>query len=101
MIRSKTNATKVEERVATSVGPTIAVGSTDPTEARMAITVPGINVTLDVHNTTNVHMASEAVLSSPLKLLRSSIALSPKGVAAWPMPSMLAMIDMTIEALAG
>src|SRR5690606_11894115 len=87
--RSRTSATMVDRIVAMRVVPTIAVGSPDPAAARTAMTVPGRSVTLDVQSAKKVHISSEASGDVRLRSERSFMALRPRGVAAFPKPSML------------
>ena len=65
------------------------------------MTVPGMSVRLDVVSARKVHMALDATPGVGLRRARSSIALSPSGVAAFPRPRMLAVSAMMIDALAG
>ena len=87
--------------VARITGPMISVGLAEPEAARMAITAAGINWTLLVLITRKVHMASVAVPFFSLRRFSSSMAFSPRGVAALPSPSILAEMFMIMAPMAG
>ena len=89
--RSIRIAVKVDTNVAANVVPTISVGSAELKFMRIAMTVVGISVTLDVFRASNVHIAGEAVSLSGFSFCNSCIALMPMGVAALPNPNMLAL----------
>ena len=89
-----------EHRVAIRVVPMISVGLADPAALRSAITVAGISWTEDVLITRNIHMASEATVLSRFRRCSSFIALIPKGVAAFPRPSILAIMFIVMAPIA-
>src|SRR5699024_9748625 len=93
MINKRSNkiALIVEIKVAIIVVPTISVGDTELYCIRIAITVVGIMVTLDVFKAKNVIIDREAV-SEPPNCFICSIALIPIGVAALPKPKTLAVM---------
>lgn len=64
-------------------------GFCEPAACRRAITVDGIKEKADVFITTNVTISS---LASFPPSERASMAFIPKGVAAFPMPSIFALI---------
>jgi hypothetical protein len=101
MKESATTATRVEQKVANMVGPTISAALPEPKEARTAMIVAGTNVKPAVLMARNVHMASLAVSFLPFSSCNSPIALSPKGVAALPIPSILALMFIKIAPIAG
>src|SRR5690606_39956847 len=88
-------------QVATRVGATISVGLADWAEARRAMTVAGISVTLEVLRARKVHMASVARSGVSFNFWSSCMALRPKGVAACPRPSMLALRFIRMAPRAG
>ena len=93
-------AANVERLVAIRVDAIIFGGSWDPAAARKAITVMGMMVREEVVKATNVHIASVAVPGSLFSSFSFSIALIPKGVAALPMPKMLAVMLIMMAPIA-
>ena len=79
----------------------MAVGRVDPDAARIAIAVAGINCTELVLIARNVHIAFVATPARGLSVSRSRIARKPRGVAAFPRPSMFADMFITIDPIAG
>ena len=63
--------------------------------------VEGISWIEAVFITAKVHISSEAVCLYLLSLLNSSMALSPRGVAALPIPRRFAVIFIDIADIAG
>lgn len=59
---------------------------------RIAISVVGTSVMLDVLSASSVHIAGVAVAGSGFSFCSSCIALMPIGVAALPRPRMLALM---------
>lgn len=86
------NATTVVTRVAGMV----SEGESEPNCARSVMTVEGMSWIDAVFTTTNIHIAFDATYGFGFILSSRSIAKSPKGVAAFPMPRMLADIFMLI-----
>src|SRR5205823_671514 len=68
--------------VARNVGMIISVGLALPSVRRIAMTVAGTSVSAVVLMVRNMHIAFVAVPACGLSLFNSSIALSPRGVAA-------------------
>ena len=95
-------AASVEQVVATRVGIQKARGSVDPAASRTSM-VPrgGIKVTLEVLMARKSAIESEATPGRGFKLRSSTIAFSPKGVAALPSPSMLAAMFRIMALMAG
>ena len=76
-------------------------GAAESMEARNAITPKGKMATLDVLMAAKRHMASVATPGRLFSLFNSIMALSPKGVAAFPKPSMLAERFMIMALMPG
>ena len=93
--------TSVEQVVATSAVPMMAVGWTDPAAARTATALAGMSCTELVLSARKVHIALVAVPGRGFNFSRSCMARSPSGVAALASPSMLAAMFMIIEPMAG
>ena len=87
--------------LANQVGKKMPAASADPTDARIDTTPDGRTARADVLTARNRTIASVAVPRSPLSLSSSSIALMPKGVAAFASPSMLAAMFMIMALIAG
>ena len=81
--------------------PMIIAGSELPAAALTAIAVAGINVIPAVFIARKVHIAFVAVPFSGFISSSSSIAFKPKGVAAFPSPSILADIFIIIGNVPG
>ena len=91
----------VDSRVAKSVVAMIPQGFRLPSAARMLTTPLGSKARPEVLIAKNRHIA---LVATPLyleSLLSSCIALMPRGVAAFPSPSMFAEMFMIIAAMAG
>jgi len=101
MTISPTIAAKVEQVVANKTEPTISEGFLEPAEALNAISVAGTIVTLDVFIAKKVHIASVAVSGLSFSRCNSCMAFNPKGVAAFPKPSILALKFIKIHPNAG
>ena len=93
--------TMVAQKEPNSEVPMMIAGCELPAVARKAIAVAGINVIPAVLIARNVHIALVAVPLSLFKVSSSSIAFKPNGVAAFPNPSILADMFITIEPIAG
>ena len=91
----------VEQRVATSAVPMMAVGWTEPAAARMATALAGMSWTELVLSARKVHIALVAVPGRGLSFSKSCMARSPSGVAALARPSMLADMFMIMDPIAG
>src|SRR5665648_1167724 len=94
-------ATVIAHPVAIIVVPIISVGLTEPALRRTAITVAGMIVIQEVFKARNVIMAGLAVSGVAFSFWSSCIAFSPKGVAALPNPSMLALKFIIMAPSAG
>src|SRR5699024_12456808 len=99
-IRSNIIAKIVVIVVAIIVVPTISVGECASYCVRIAITVVGTKVKLEVFKDKNVIIEREAVLD-PLNCFISFIAFIPIGVAALPNPKIFAVILDNIYDIAG
>ncbi len=88
--------------VANSVGTQIEKGDSDPVATRTA-TVPrgGSSTIEEVLMARNSAIASVATPLFRFSLSNSTIAFSPKGVAALPSPSMFEAKFMTMAVIAG
>src|SRR5256714_1823877 len=94
-------ATVSAQAVDASVGSRMPAGSLECAAARSAMTVVGTNWRLAVLMATNSACALVAVPGLGFSFSSSSIALIPKGVAAFPSPSMLAAMLRSIAEMAG
>lgn len=79
----------------------ISEGFFEPAAALMDITVAGINCTHAEFITRNMTIEFVALVFLSFSFWSSSIALMPKGVAAFDSPSILEAIFMTIALIAG
>ncbi len=98
---TESTATDAAHKVAMNAVPTIAVGRLEPDAARIAIAVVGISWTELVLMARNVHIALLAMPGVGLSVSKSRMARRPSGVAAFPKPSMLAAMFITIDPIAG
>ena len=80
---------------------TMAVGLLAPWVARIPMAVRGRSWMEAVLRARNVHMALVAVPGKGLRESRRRMARRPRGVAAFPRPSILAAIFMTMAPMAG
>ena len=84
-----TIATAVEQIVASSVGSKMDPALSEPSAARVAITPVGSRVTAEVLMARKSAIELVATPFTGLSFSSSTIAFRPKGVAAFPRPSML------------
>jgi hypothetical protein len=81
--------------------PTISTGFEEENASLIPIIVAGIKVIQEVFNAINVHIASDASGLLWFNSCNSCMAFIPKGVAAFPKPSMLALRFRIIAPMAG
>src|SRR5207302_1370335 len=94
-------ATRKAEKVAPRQGRMIPAGSVEWAAARSAITVVGTSCNAAVLMARKSTCALVAVPGVGFNFSSSSMALMPKGVAAFPRPSMLAAMFSSIAEMAG
>src|SRR5690625_2683740 len=80
-----------------AAGMMMTVASAPPAAARSATAVVGTNVRQALLRAKNVIIAGVTVFGSSLTVCSCSIALSPKGVAAFARPRMLAVMFIAME----
>ena len=93
--------TRVENDVASKVGNQIPAASSEPRDARSAITPSGARATFEVLMARNNTMAFVAAPGCGFRLSNSSMALMPNGVAALPRPNILDAIFIIMALMAG
>lgn len=87
--------------VAINVGPTISVGEAESYFIRIAMTVVGMIVKLEVLIARNVIIDLLAESLPPFSFFSCSMAFIPSGVAALPRPNIFAIIFDRIYPIAG
>lgn len=87
-------------KLAIHIGTIISPGFAEPAFKRNAINVDGISCIDAVFITTNMTISFDATFEPLLSLSSSVIALSPSGVAALLIPSMFAIIFITMAFIA-
>src|SRR5947207_2534159 len=89
------------QQVARNAEGTMAVGLVEPEIASKPIAVVGTSWIEAVLIARKVHIALVATPGRGFNFSRSAMARRPSGVAAFPRPSMLAAIFITMDPIAG